>query len=67
MENRTVGKFHPKIENSRHRRVPKFTNQSQPDLYDRNLNYDQTKKSLKLTKKPTDSETSLGPIVLDGE
>ncbi|KAI9563383.1 hypothetical protein GHT06_010846 [Daphnia sinensis] len=67
MENPTVRKFHPKNEKSRHRRVPKFTNQSQADLCDRNLNFDQTNKYIKLTKKPTVLQTSLGHVVLDGE
>ncbi|KAI9558422.1 hypothetical protein GHT06_015204 [Daphnia sinensis] len=67
MENSTVAKFHPKNENSRHRRVPKFTNQSQPDLSDQNLNFDGKKIYIKLTKKPTDLETTSYQVVLDGQ
>ncbi|KAI9562489.1 hypothetical protein GHT06_009926 [Daphnia sinensis] len=63
MENSTVEKFHPKNENSRHRRVPKFTNQSQPELQDRNLNFDEKNTYTKLTKKPTDLETSCYQVV----
>ncbi|KAI9552174.1 hypothetical protein GHT06_022511 [Daphnia sinensis] len=58
MENLTVRKFHSKNRNSRYRRVPQFNKQSQPDLCDRNLNFDQTKKFF---------ETSLGHVILDGE
>ncbi len=39
MENRTERKFYPPNEKSRHWRVPQSTNQSQPNLYDQNLNF----------------------------
>ncbi|KAI9553812.1 hypothetical protein GHT06_019081 [Daphnia sinensis] len=67
MENSTVRKFHPENENLRYRRVPKFTNQSQADLCDRNLNFDQTNKYIKFTKKPGILQASLGHVVLDDE
>ncbi len=43
IENQIVRKFHPKNENPRNKRVPKSTNQSQPDFHDQNVNFDRIK------------------------
>ena len=47
MENSTVIKFLLKNENPGHTRVPKSTNQSQPDFHDQNLNFGQINKYIK--------------------
>jgi hypothetical protein len=44
MENSTVMKLNPKNKNPRHTKVPKSTNQSQPDFHDQSLNFDQINK-----------------------